>query len=494
MSTLIIFPNQIFVLESIKGLIERYKISQMILLEHPVFFGLDPERIIPMNKLKLILHRACFYFYKDYLQSFQIKVKHIKVDEYQLEPLVLSDKKVYYIDIPDYLIDKRMKEMIPTIERLDDHPNYYLSKLDIQDFMFSRKDKKRTQHDDYYRWARKEFNVLMDDDSKPEGGTLSYDKYNRKSPCSDCNYPELPIVDKESLVYIEKAKKEIQKEFPNHPGTIDFYLPVTFQSAKKWYERFLLERIVNFGKYQDAVAKGEPFMFHSIISPLLNCGLLDPVEICQKAEQLYYKNPKKEILYSVEGFIRQILGWREWQRIQYLVNYKHLKSGNYYNNKNKLSEKWWSGELGVAPIDDTIKMGFRYGYLHHILRLMYMSNFMNLCRIHPDEMYKWFMSFAMDSYDWVMIQNVYSMGAGMNMTKPYITTGNYIIKMSNYKKDKKWMDLWEALYYCFLEDNEEKLMAFPRVGGIMRKNLHRKSDEQMNDYRNLVNKFIDYTK
>ena len=115
---------------------------------------------------------------------------------------------------------------------------------------------------------------------------------------------------------------------------------------------------------------------------------------------------------------------------------------------------------------------------------------MNLCRMHPDEMYKWFMSFAMDSYDWVMIQNVYSMGAGMNMTKPYITTGNYIVKMSNYKKDSKWMDLWEALYYCFLEDNEEKLMAFPRVGGIMRKNLHRKSVEQMNEYRKKVKKFI----
>ena len=155
-----------------------------------------------------------------------------------------------------------------------------------------------------------------------------------------------------------------------------------------------------------------------------------------------------------------------------------------------MSKKWWSGNVGIKPIDDMIKIGFHYGYLHHIVRLMYMSNFMNLCRIHPDEMYRWFMSFPMDSYDWVMIQNVYSMGAGMNMTKPYITTGNYIVKMSDYKKEKKWMELWEALYYCFIEDNEEKLMAFPRIGGIMRKNLHRKSSEDMQIYRDKVNIFI----
>jgi deoxyribodipyrimidine photolyase-related protein len=490
MSTLIVFPNQIFPFEKIKSFLEKYKITEIILLEHPVYFGLDPERLIPMNKLKLILHRACFYFYKEYLTNLKFNVRHIKVHEYLLEPLVLPERKVYYIDVPDYLLDKRMKETISHVEKLDEHPNYYLSKVDIKDFFDSRKGKKRTQHDDYYRWTRKRFNILMDN-GKPEGGKLTYDKYNRSPPPkSKIEFPELPKMDKESKVFVERAKKEIEKEFPNNPGSIDFYLPVTFRGAQKWFETFLKERLLNFGKYEDAVVQGEPFMYHGVLSPLLNCGLLDPVDVCHLAEEAYYHIQKIEVLYSVEGFIRQIIGWREWQRIQYLTNYKELKNGNYYNNTNKLDERWWSGELGVKPIDDTIKMGFRYGYLHHILRLMYMSNFMNLCRIEPHEMYRWFMSFPMDSYDWVMIQNVYSMGAGMNMTKPYITTGNYIVKMSNYKKDKEWTGLWEALYYCFLEDNEEKLMAFPRVGGIMRKNLHRKSEEQMEEYREMVNTFM----
>jgi deoxyribodipyrimidine photolyase-related protein len=491
MSIWIVFPNQIFPLEKVKSFLEKYKITEIILLEHPIYFGLEPERLIPMNKLKLILHRACFYFYKEYLESKKFKVRHIKVNEYLLEPLVLSEKKVYYIDVPDNLLDKKMKEAIPSIEKLDEHPNYYINKLDIKDFWNSRKGKKRTQHDDYYRWTRKRFNVLMDEDGKPEGGSLSYDKYNRSPPPKNkIEFPDLPKMDKESKVFVELAKKEIEKEFQNNPGSLDFYLPVTFRGAQKWFETFLKERLLKFGKYEDAVVGGEPFMYHGVLSPLLNCGLLDPVDICHLAEEAYYHIQKQEVLYSVEGFIRQILGWREWQRIQYFTNYKELKSGNYYNHTNKLDERWWSGELGVKPIDDTIKMGFRYGYLHHILRLMYMSNFMNLCRIHPDEMYRWFMSFPMDSYDWVMIQNVYSMGAGMNMTKPYITTGNYIVKMSDYKKDPKWMGLWEALYYCFLEDNEERLMAFPRVGGIMRKNLHRKSEEKMKEYRGMVNKFM----
>jgi deoxyribodipyrimidine photolyase-related protein len=503
MSTWIVFPNQIFLLENVKSFLEKYKIKQIILIEHPIYFGTDPERLIPMNKLKLILHRACFYFYKDYLESKNFKVRHIKVNEYLLETLVLPESKVYYIDVPDYLLDKRMKEAFPSIERLDEHPNYYLNKKDIQDFFDSRKGKKRTQHDDYYRWTRKRFNILMDN-GKPEGGSLSYDKYNRSPPpTTKIQFPELPTIDSESQVYVERAKKEIEKEFPKNPGTLDFYLPITFRGAQKWFDNFLKERLLNFGKYEDAVVQGEPFMYHGVLSPLLNCGLLDPVKVCHLAEEAYYHIKKPEVLqasrvrfdfeeplHSVEGFIRQILGWREWQRIQYLTNYKKLINGNYYNNNNTLNKKWWSGELGVKPIDDTIKMGFRYGYLHHILRLMYMSNFMNLCRIHPHEMYRWFMSFPMDSYDWVMIQNVYSMGAGMNMTKPYITTGNYIVKMSDYKKDLKWMNLWEALYYCFLEDNEEQLMAFPRVGGIMRKNLHRKSEEKMKEYRNMMNHFM----
>jgi deoxyribodipyrimidine photolyase-related protein len=490
----IVFPNQIFQIYNTSSTSEfliKYKITDIVLLEHPIYFGLDEERLINMNKLKLVLHRATFYFYKEYLKSKHFDPLHIKVKDYtdnSLKGLLENYKDVYYIDVPDRLLDKRMKQVSSKIKRVDDViPNYCLQRKDISEFIESRKDKKRTTHDDFYRWHRTKWNLLMDKNGKPIGGIYSYDKYNREAPPDkiDAKMPSIDTIDKS---FINRAKKEIELEFPNNLGNTNLYVPVTFETSKKWLIDFIDNRLIHFGAYQDAVIVGEPFMYHSVLSPMMNCGLLDPKDVIEIAIDKYYKTNTSEALYSVEGFVRQILGWREWQRIQYIHNYETLKAGNYYNNNNKLTQAWYEGKLGVAPIDDTIKMAYKYGYLHHILRLMYMSNFMNLCRIHPHEMYEWFMSFAMDSYDWVMIQNVYSMGAGakMNMTKPYITTGNYIVKMSNYKPDKKWMDVWNALYYCFLEDNMDKLMAFPRVGGIMRKNLERKTKEEMNKYRALI--------
>lgn len=487
----IVFPNQIYPISSIKDFIERYKIQHVLLLEHPIYFGLDTERKINMNKLKLVLHRACFYFYNDYLKSLDFNVQHIKVQDYNpkvLKQLLYNYNNSYYIDIPDKLLDSRMKGVV----RVDEYiPNYCLQRTHIKDFLNSRKDKRST-HDDFYRWNRQKWNILMDSSGKPIGGKYSYDKYNRQAPNTKSKIPRLPALNKGDIKYVNKAKKEIDIEFPNNLGNTNLYVPVTFETSNEWLIDFIEKRLVHFGAYQDAVLIDEPFMYHSVLSPMLNCGLLDPKDIIQMAIDTYYKHPSAETLHSVEGFIRQILGWREWQRLQYIHNYDSLKGGNYYENHNVLRPEWYDGKLGILPIDDTIKMAYKYGYLHHILRLMYMSNFMNLCRIHPHEMYKWFMSFSMDSYDWVMIQNVYSMGAGsnLNMTKPYITTGNYIVKMSNYKADKKWMDVWNALYYLFLSDNIDKLMAFPRVGGIMRKNLERKSNAEMAEYRKLGAKFI----
>lgn len=492
----IVFPNQIFPFDSIRDFLKRYKISDVLLLEHPIYFGIDPDRQINMNQLKLVLHRACFYFYSDYLKSQGFNVTHIKVHNYTLqllEELVSNYNNAYYIDVPDRLLDERMSKGTK-ITRLDSYiPNYCLTRNNIEEFLNSRNDKKRTTHDDFYRWNRQKWNLLMDS-GKPIGGIYSYDKYNRQAPPQNlkAKLPKLPKLQKTDITYIDKAKKEIGKEFPNNLGNTNLYVPVTFETSNRWLLDFIENRLLQFGAYQDAVLIGEPFMYHSVLSPMLNCGLLDPKDVIKLAIAKYYRTPTLETLYSVEGFVRQILGWREWQRVQYLHNYTALKGGNYYNNQNKLTPEWYEGKVGILPIDDTIKMGYKYGYLHHILRLMYMSNFMNLCRIHPHEMYKWFMSFPMDSYDWVMVQNVYSMGAGskLNMTKPYITTGNYIVKMSNYTPDPKWMKVWNALYYCFLEDNMDKLMAFPRVGGIMRKNLERKSRTEMAEYRKLANKLI----
>ena len=160
-----------------------------------------------------------------------------------------------------------------------------------------------------------------------------------------------------------------------------------------------------------------------------------------------------------EGFVRQLIGWREYERMLYVLDYENLISSNYFGNKKKLNKKWYTGETGLKPIDDTIIKAFKNGYLHHIERLMVMLNFMNLARIHPRQIYNWFMEFSCDSYDWVMVGNVYGMGyfSTNTMRKPYLSTSNYIRQMTDYKNDGHWNEIWDALFYKFLTDNKPKL-------------------------------------
>jgi len=197
-------------------------------------------------------------------------------------------------------------------------------------------------------------------------------------------------------------------------------------------------------------------MFHSLLSSSINIGLLNPSEI------IYHLNKYKEVvpINSFEGYLRQLF-WREYQRYTYIyIDWNKL---NYFGNNKKLSKKWYNGTLGVEPVDDLIKSGIHTGYIHHIGRLMFVGNFMNLSGISPNEGFKWFMEFSIDSYEWVMCQNVKDMvffvSGGITTRKPYITSSNYILKMSNYNKDK-WSEKWDTLYRLFLTKNKLKLWKF----------------------------------
>jgi deoxyribodipyrimidine photolyase-related protein len=257
--------------------------------------------------------------------------------------------------------------------------------------------------------------------------------------------------------YYEEAIKYCENKFKNYYKHYDssniYYIPITHDDSKAHLKTFIKEKLNYFGQYQDYVDKDEREMFHSFISPMLNNGLLTPQFVMDSVLKSYHKDN----LYSIEGFIRQ-LNWREYSRYLYRFN-KDMKK-NYFNNTNKLNNEWYNGTLNILPIDTLIKKAFLTGYLHHIERLMFMCNFMNLCQINPDDVYYWFMAFSLDSYDWVMINNVYSMGlyadGGTSTTKPYISSNNYITKMSNFKKGE-WSLTWYVLYYYFIYKNYRKL-------------------------------------
>ena len=193
---------------------------------------------------------------------------------------------------------------------------------------------------------------------------------------------------------------------------------------------FFKKRINNFGPYQDFVKQGKYYMYHSLLSTSINIGLLNPNEIIDDLKEIKSKVP----VNSFEGFLRQLF-WREYQRYTYIYVDWNV---NYIGNKKKLSKKWYTGNLGIPPVDDLIKSGFDTGYIHHIGRLMFVGNFMNISGISPKEGFKWFMEFSCDSYEWVMYQNVFDMvffcTGGKTMRKPYVTSSNYILKMSDYKK------------------------------------------------------------
>tara|TARA_B110000037_G_scaffold174024_1_gene198105 strand:+ start:15 stop:941 length:927 start_codon:yes stop_codon:yes gene_type:complete len=297
-------------------------------------------------------------------------------------------------------------------------------------------------------WSKKELDLYPTLKSK--------DKLNRKKLGKDIIIPNIPT-NKTDQQYITNAIKYVEKHFPNNYGNTDnFIYPISHKTANKWLLDFFKNKLNDFGPYQDYVKQGEYYMFHSLLSSSINIGLLNPTEIINKLKK--YKS--KVIINSFEGYLRQLF-WREYQRYTFI--YVNWNKNNYFGNKGILDKKWYNGTLGIPPIDDLIKSGFNTGYIHHIGRLMFVGNYMNLSGISPNEGVKWFMEFAIDSYEWVMQQNVRDMvffeTGGITMRKPYASSSNYILKMSDYKKGK-WCDKWNKLYKLFIKKNKKKLWKY----------------------------------
>jgi deoxyribodipyrimidine photolyase-related protein len=255
-------------------------------------------------------------------------------------------------------------------------------------------------------------------------------------------------------------------------------MPTNRKEALLWLENFFENKFLNFGNYEDAIRSDNNFLFHSAISPVLNMGLLTPDEVVKKT--LEFAELNSIPINSLEGFIRQIIGWREFIRGIYHHKGNEETNSNFWNHHGKLTSHWYEGTTGIAPLDDAIKDCIKYGYTHHIPRLMVICNIMNLSKIHPNEIYKWFMEMFVDSSDWVMVPNVFGMGTfadgGIFATKPYSCGSNYILKMSNYKKDE-WCDIVDGLYWMFMNDNVSFFKSNPRLA-ILVKSLERMKNER----------------
>ena len=288
---------------------------------------------------------------------------------------------------------------------------------------------------------------------------------NREPYKKDLEEPKNPFRHTFTSVKIwEDGVKWLEKSvFKNNPGpTISFdelinsyliYLPITTKDIRIWLKDFLVERLNNYGKYQDIVYLENPLLFHSGLSIYLNNGMITPLEVVTKTLKI------KTSMNNIEGFIRQIIGWREYCRLYYLYVSKDIFRKNIFkNNIKSLGNEWYKGNIGIELIDKTIKHAMNYGYINHIQRLMVMSNFMTINEYHPDMIYKWMYEFSLDSYEWVMIFNCYSMGSwsdkGFAMRKPYVSSSNYLLRMSNVNKNS-WNIEWDNTFKNFIQKNKD---------------------------------------
>lgn len=324
----------------------------------------------------------------------------------------------------------------------------------------------------FYREMRKKYHILMDYD-KPEGGEWNYDSENRKPPSDNLKIPK-PYVAENDAITLEVIDLVAQK-FSTHFGSLDnFYFAVTRTQALYILEKFIDERLMSFGDYQDAMVQNEPWLYHSHISFYINCGLLNPLECIEAVQKAYYN--KQAPLNATEGFIRQILGWREYIRGIYWLRMPDYAALNYFNADKNLPEFYWNGNTKMNCLRQCVLETQQNAYAHHIQRLMVLGNFALLAGIDPKQVNEWFLIVYADAYEWVEMPNVTGMilyaDGGYLASKPYAAGGSYINKMSNYckncsykvtQKNGKSACPFNYLFWDFLIRNRSKLEKNPRI-------------------------------
>ena len=455
----LIFPNQLF-----RDGVLINNSNKTFLIEEFMFF-----RHFKFHKQKILFHRMSMKKYESFLKSKNVDVEYVDSDEEISDIRLFLDKmeSIKSINIYDPEDNWLEKRIIKACSKNNIKVNVYENQLFITKKIeldsFFRADKKKFFQTSFYKSQRLKFNILMEE-GKPEGGKWTYDDMNREKYPKDKIPPNINYMVANDDY--ESAKCYIEKNFNLNPGKLnkDKIYPYDFSSADSWFEAFLIERYDEFGPYEDAVVKEKSVLNHSVLSPIINSGLLNPKLIMEKSVKFYNDNDIR--LNSCEGFIRQIIGWREFIRGVYIAKGSEERTKNFWGFKRKIPKSFYDGTTGIEPLDDTIKKINNSAYANHIERLMIIGNFMLLCEFDPDDVYKWFMELFIDSYDWVMVPNVYGMSqfadGGLMSTKPYISGSSYVLKMSNYKKGE-WCPIWDSLFWNFINNQRDFFITNPRM-------------------------------
>jgi deoxyribodipyrimidine photolyase-related protein len=467
----LIFPHQLF---------EKHPAVNasrtVYLVEETLFFNQ-----YQFHKKKLVLHRASMQYYAGYLTQKGIIVNYIEAtdllcDIRKLIPHLAKNgvKIIHYAHVADNWLETRLDTQCAKFNiQLAEYrsPNWLNSAEQVADFFDNKKTYFQT---DFYISQRKQRNILLEANNKPIGGKWTYDSENRLKFPKNETVPSLELPAKNK--YVTEARQWVDQNYPDNYGTTespfddpDSFYPVNYEDASQWLDNFLAQRFNNFGIYEDAMVGRESFLYHSVLTPMLNIGLLNPQQVITRA--LDYAAENEVPLNSLEGFIRQIMGWREFIHIVYERESVKQRTRNYWGFTRKIPYSFWKGETGIVPVDAVIKKVLHTGYSHHIERLMVMGNFMLLCEFDPHHVYQWFMEMYIDAYDWVMVPNTYGMtqfaDGGLMMTKPYISGSNYLMKMGDWPKGH-WQQTWDGLFWRYMHVHRNFFLQNPRLGMLIK--------------------------
>ncbi len=487
----LIFPHQLFDPHPALG-----RGRAAVFIEDGLVFGGDPHVPAAFHQKKLVLLRAAM---KTYAAELKRRGHHVVYRDHlpgktvatHLGGLQRSGFASFHLcETTDFLLEKRLDRFAAarniTLHRYDT-PMF----LTPGDWMIEHfRSRKRPSMAAFYEAQRVRMGILLDQEGKPLGGRWSFDGDNRKPmPKKGLAVPPDPAANRTG--YVVEAQRYVRANFGENPGDVEgFAYPVSHDSAGRWLERFLDVRLAGFGPYEDAVSANERVLFHSVLTPMLNCGLLTPAGVIEAA--LAHARVNEVPLNSLEGFVRQIIGWREFMRAMYDRHGVEERTANFWGFEDRpIPEAFYRAATGIAPIDTTIRRVLDHAYCHHIERLMLLGSFMMICGFHPTRVYRWFMELFIDAYDWVMVPNVYGMSqfasGGLFTTKPYVSGSNYVRKMSDYPQGD-WCQTWDGLFWTFIKTHETFFRRQHRLA-MMAKQLDRMGDK-INTHRKCAESFL----
>lgn len=448
------------------------------------------------HKARIALFLSAMRHFAQVLEARHFPLTYVKASELSIEQVLsvqILQKGITHLVCVEpgewrlkVALEKLAQEMnVALVMHDDDH--FYCSNPEFREWVA---DKKELRLEYFYRYMRKKHHVLMDSESQPLGGQWNYDEQNRKPYAK--NGPGL--IDPPAMFKLDEITLEVlafvEHQYPEHPGSLaHFAWPVTREQALTALDYFVNHRLAVFGIYQDAMWKETPFGWHSLLSSSLNLKLLNPREVVEIVLHAYQKNTLD--LSTVEGFIRQIIGWREFVHGIYYLDMPGMAADNFYEHQRSLPKWYWTGETKMNCMKDAIGQTLKYGYAHHIQRLMITGNFALLAEVLPQQVSDWYLAVYVDAIEWVELPNVIGMAlfanGGRFTSKPYISSGAYIKRMSNYcegcryKPDVRYGEQAcpvTTLYWNFLIKHQAALSQNPR-SRLMTANLSKISlDDQ----------------